>query len=133
MLSIIVAVADNGVVGKKNSMLPWHLKADLLHFKHLTTGHPIIMGRKTFETLPHALPNRRNIVITHSREFIASDVEVAHSLDEAIRLVENDVESFIIGGGKIIEQTTSLVSKIYLTEVHARPRGDTYLKLDRTL
>src|SRR5687768_9690072 len=98
MLSIIVAIADNGVIGKTGSGLLWHLRGDLQHFKQLTTGHPIIMGRKTFDTLPAALPNRQNIVVTRNKDFGAEGFDVAHSLDDAIKKAGGSEEIFVIGG-----------------------------------
>lgn len=127
-LSIIVAIADNGVIGKSGSGLLWHLRADLQRFKKLTTGHPIIMGRKTFDSLPAALPNRRNIVVTRNPDFRAANTEVAHSLNEAIEKVATENEAFVIGGADLIRQSLPLANKIYLTQAHGSPEGD--VKLD---
>lgn len=115
-ISIVVAASDNQVIGIENK-LPWHLPADLKFFKNLTIGHAIIMGRKTFESIGKALPNRRNLVITRDRYFAAEGCELFHSLEEAIdACVEG--ETFIIGGDSIYKQALSLCNKIYLTRVH---------------
>ena len=132
MLSIIVAVADNGVIGKTGAGLLLHLRADLQRFKQLTTGHSIIMGRKTFDTLPQALPNRQNIVVTRNKNFRSSDVDVAHSLEEAIGAAKRSDEIFVIGGADLIKQALPKANKIYLTEAHGYPEGDVVLNLDRS-
>ena len=119
LLSIVVAVAKDGAIGKGNDLL-WHLPGDLKRFKALTTGHTILMGRKTFESLPNGpLPQRRNVVI--SRSLQSSDgVEVFASIDEALEtLSESDDEVFVIGGGEIYRQTLERAQRIYLTEVDA--------------
>ena len=99
MISIIVAVAENGVIGDKNALL-WHIREDLQHFKAMTTGHPVVMGRKTYESLGRPLPNRRNVVITR-QELTIAGCETVHSLDEALALFCPDEEVFIIGGAQI--------------------------------
>src|SRR5688572_9779145 len=99
-LSIIVAMSENRVIGR-NHRLPWHLPADLKRFKQLTTGHTIVMGRKTFESIGKPLLNRRNVVLTRDGNFRAPGVEVAHELDEAIALAKDDSEVFVIGGAEI--------------------------------
>lgn len=115
-LSIIVAVADNFVIGKNNDM-PWHLPRDLKHFKSVTLGHPVLMGRRTFESLPGgALPNRRNLVISRNTSFSAPGVEVFSSLEKALEEVPEDI--FVIGGGSIYKQALPLCDKLYLTKVH---------------
>jgi len=98
-ISIIAAVAKNNVIGK-DSQLPWHLPADLKHFKNLTMGHHIIMGRKTFESVGKPLPGRTNIIITRQKDFETENCIVVHSLDEAIKSVVDDDEPFICGGGR---------------------------------
>ncbi|WP_337045094.1 dihydrofolate reductase [Emticicia sp. 17c] len=129
MISIIVAVAENGAIGKDNQLL-WRLSADLKQFKALTTGHAIIMGRKTFDSIGKPLPNRTNIVVSRQKSVSADEaVLVASSLQEAIKLayqVKADDEVFIIGGGNIYEQALELTDKIYLTEVKANIEGDTF-------
>ncbi|MBR5029349.1 MAG: dihydrofolate reductase, partial [Bacteroidales bacterium] len=114
-LSLIVAVADNFAIGKDNDLL-WHISADLKHFKALTTGHCIIMGRKTYESFPkRPLPNRRNVVITNNMDYCEEGCEVVHSVEEAIALCKDDEQSFVIGGATVYRQFLPLVNKIYLT------------------
>jgi dihydrofolate reductase len=125
MLSIIVAVSENNVIGRDNG-LPWKLSADLKRLKSLTMGHHIIMGRKTWESLGRPLPGRTNVVITRDEDFRADGAVVVHSLGEAIRLSENDGEAFIFGGGKIFAEALPLVKRIYMTIVHADIQGDTF-------
>lgn len=129
-LSIIVAIGEGNVIGKKNG-LPWYLPADLKHFKTLTTGHAIIMGRKTYESLGKPLPNRVNIVLARELDFQPAGCVVAHSIDEALALpeVQNDSEAFIIGGGEIFRQTIDRVATLYVTEVHHRFDGDIYFPI----
>jgi len=117
-LSIIVAVSENNVIGIDNQ-LPWHLPADLKYFKNLTSGHPIIMGRKTFESIGRPLPNRENIVITRDAAFHHEGIVIKHSIEEAIQYCRTkDDEIFIIGGDTIYQQTISWVNRIYYTRVH---------------
>ncbi len=129
MISIIVAVAENGAIGKDNQLL-WRLSDDLKQFKALTSGHAVIMGRKTFESIGKPLPNRTNIVITRQgKVFDDASVLVAESIGKAIEIakeVEGDEEVFIIGGGNIYEQSLALTDKIYLTEVKVTIEGDTF-------
>lgn len=125
-LSLIVAVAENGAIGKNNDLL-WHISADLKHFKALTTGHCIIMGRKTYESFPkRPLPNRRNIVITSNMEYHDEGCEVVHSVEEAIALCKDDEQSFVIGGATVYRQFLPLVNKLYLTKVFATFEADTF-------
>ena len=125
MLSLIVAVAKNGVIGANNQLL-WHISEDLKRFKAITTGCPIIMGRKTFESLGRALPNRHNIVITRNGQFtLPEGVTRASSLGDAIEKAQSEREIFIIGGGQIYNQSIELVDKMYITEVDQTPEGDT--------
>ncbi len=123
MISIIVAVAENGVIGDRN-MLLWHISEDLRRFKRLTTGHPVVMGRKTCESLGRPLPNRRNVVITRSEIQIAG-CEVVHSLDEALALFPADEEVFVIGGAQIYAEALPIADRLYLTRVHCNYEGDT--------
>jgi len=125
MLSMIVAASENNVIGKNNQLL-WHLPDDLKHFKRTTKGHHVIAGRKTFESQGRPLPNRTNIIITRNRDLQIDGCEIAHSLDEAIGMVKDDDEPFIIGGEDIYKQALSKVDRIYLTRVHATFEGDTY-------
>ena len=125
MLSIIVAVAKNNVIGKDNDLI-WHLPRDLKHFKETTSGHYIIMGRKTFESNGRPLPNRTNVIITRDKNYKAEGCTVVHSLEEAIQEAKNDPEAFIIGGGVIYELAIPFVDRIYLTKIHHSFEGDTY-------
>lgn len=132
-ISLLVAAAENGVIGKQGELLPWKLSSDLKRFKQLTMGHPIIMGRKTYETIARPLPGRLNIIVTRDTSFTAKGCSVVHSIDEAItkaREADSD-EIFIIGGGVIFEETLPLANKLYLTEVHAEPEGDTYFQYNQ--
>lgn len=119
LLSIVVAVAKDGAIGKGNDLL-WHLPGDLKRFKVLTTGHTILMGRKTFESLPNGpLPQRRNVVISRSLQS-SEGVEVFPSIEEALSVLsESDDEVFVIGGGEIYRQLLGQAQRIYLTEVDA--------------
>jgi dihydrofolate reductase len=124
-LSFVVAIADNGVIGSGGS-LPWHLPADLKHFKALTIGKPVLMGRKTFESIGKTLVERQNIVLTRDRRWRAPDVTVAHTLDEAIRRAQSARELMVIGGAEIYRLCLPHCSRIYLTEVHGQFDGDTH-------
>ncbi len=125
-VSIIVAVAKHNAIGAKGGLL-CHLPADLKHFKNTTSGHTVVMGRRTFDSLPKgALPNRRNIVVTRNPDFTAPGVEVAHSLTEAFSLVA-DGEVFVIGGAQIYEEALPMASRLYLTKIEAAfPDADTF-------
>lgn len=128
MLSIIVATAKNNAIGKDNSLL-WHISEDLKRFKEITSGHKILMGRKTFESLPGILPNRLHIVLTRDNNFtIDSDkVTVIHSLDEVIKEYKNSSEEvFVIGGGEIYNLLMPYVNKLYLTKVKKDFDADTF-------
>jgi dihydrofolate reductase len=130
LISIIVAVSENGVIGKDNQLL-WRLPDDLKRFKQLTLNHPMIMGRKTFESIGKPLPGRTSIVITSQKEFSADGVVVAHSLDEALdkaRSIEAS-EAFIIGGGEIYKQALPLTDRLYVTEVKTSIDGDTFFEI----
>lgn len=122
MIKIIVAVSSNRVIGDSNKLL-WNLPADLKHFKNVTTGHPIVMGRKTYESIGRPLPNRRNIVITKQLDYQLEGVEIVNSIDEALLLTNNDC--FIIGGGEIYKQTLHLAEQIFMTVVDKEFHGDT--------
>lgn len=126
VLSIIVASAENGVIGRDNGLI-WHLSADLKRFKALTTGHTIIMGRKTFESIGKALPNRRNIVISRNPGFRAEGCEVVDSIDSALKCVSGEGEAFVIGGGTIYNALWNKANKLYLTLVHTTVEGDTVI------
>ncbi|HPK09601.1 MAG TPA: dihydrofolate reductase [Saprospiraceae bacterium] len=126
-ISCIVAVAHNNVIGKDND-IPWYLPADLKYFKRTTIHHPVIMGRNCFASIGRALPKRTNIVVTRDPFFIASDSLTAHSIEESLSLAQDTgaEECFIIGGGKIYEQTVDLWDKLYLTEVDVEVDGDVF-------
>jgi dihydrofolate reductase len=124
ILSIIVAVANNNAIGGNNQLL-WHISADLKRFKAITSGHAIVMGRKTYESIGKPLPNRQNIVITRNRELSLLGVDVVESV-EAAKAVVKGKELFIIGGGEIYRQTMALAKRIYLTRVWADYKADTF-------
>ena len=127
ILSIIVAIGKNNEIGGGNDLL-WHLPAELKHFKEITTGHTIIMGRKTFESLPKGpLPNRRNIVVSRNPGLKIEGAEVYASLDHALLKVMDEEKVFIIGGAQIYRQSFPDADKLYLTKVHAEfPQADTF-------
>ncbi len=123
MVSVIVAVAENGVIGDKNSLL-WHISEDLRNFKRVTSGHPVVMGRKTFESLGRPLPNRTNVVITR-QDIDIEGCEVVHSLDEALAMFAAEEEVFVIGGAQIYREAMPRADRFYLTRVHHAYEGDT--------
>ena len=125
--SIIVAASENNVIGKDNR-LPWHLPADLKYFKNTTWGLPIIMGRKTFESIGKPLPGRKNIIITRNNDYKAEGAAVVTSIAGAMNVAESlDVkEIFIIGGAELFNSTMNLAQKIYLTRVHTTVDGDVF-------
>lgn len=125
MISIIVAVAQNGVIGGSNQLL-WHISEDLQRFKKITSGHPVIMGRKTFESLGRPLPNRQNVIITRQGDYHPEGVTVVNSLDEAVALFPESEEVFITGGGEIYRQALPMTDKVYLTVVLRDYEGDTH-------
>ena len=127
IISSIVAVAENGVIGSDND-IPWRLSTDLKYFKKKTTGHHIIMGRKSFLSIGKPLPNRTNVIVTRDPYFIANNCVVVHSIPEALEIAKSrgETEAFITGGGMIYEQTIELVDRLYITEVNAQPEGDVY-------
>lgn len=123
MISIIVAIAENGIIGDKNALL-WSIKEDMRRFRTTTTGHPVIMGRKTFESIGRPLPKRTNVVITRGDNTFEG-CEVAHSLEEAVAMFPKEEEVFIIGGAQIYAQALSIADRLYLTIVHRDYEGDT--------
>ncbi len=123
-LSSIVAISENHAIGKDNKLL-WYLPNDLKHFKEITTGHTVIMGRKTFDSVGKPLPKRRNIVITRQAISIEG-CEVVDSIDAAIALCKNEDEVFIVGGAEIYKQAMPLSNRIYLTVVHKFFDGDSF-------
>lgn len=125
MITILVAKSDNNIIGNDNELI-WHLPDDLKRFKQLTSGHPIIMGRKTFESIGKPLPNRINIVITRNKDWKSEGILVVNSLEEAIEKgKETNSEIFIIGGGNIYDQAMWMADSIEVTEVHHIFKGDT--------
>lgn len=124
-LTIIAAVSINNVIGNKNKLI-WKLSNDLKRFRNLTTNHSVIMGRKTFESLPNPLPDRDNIVITRDTNYSKPNIQVCSSIEDAINLTKTDTQPFIIGGGEIYSQTINIVDKIELTRVHEEFDGDAY-------
>jgi dihydrofolate reductase len=124
MTSVIVAVAENGVIGGSGGLL-WHISEDLQMFKRVTSGHPVIMGRKTFESLGRPLPARTNVVITRNPDYHPEGVTIAGSLDEALAMFPLIEEVFIIGGGEIYRQAMPIADRLYLTRVGASFEGDT--------
>lgn len=127
MISIVVAVGKNGAIGKDNKLL-WHLPDDLKFFKRITTGHPVLMGRNTFEAIGKPLPNRRNIIITRNKNYTADGTEVLHSIDEALELVKDSEAIMIIGGADIYRQILPRTDRVYLTVVGAEPPADKYFE-----
>lgn len=126
MISFVVAVSRNGVIGNEGG-LPWHISTDLKRFKEITMGKPVVMGRKTWESLPRKpLPGRRNIVITRQDGYEAPGADVVRSPREAVMLCANDPEIAVIGGGEIYRLFWPLVDRLYLTEVDLEVAGDTH-------
>jgi len=131
-LSVIVAVAENGVVGVNNA-LPWYLPDDLKYFKQTTMGKPVVMGRKTYESIGKPLPGRTNIVVTHNQDYQAEGVKVVGSLSEALELaadiavIDGKDELMVIGGAAVYAAAIPMADRLYVTEVHAEVDGDAYL------
>ncbi|MEN8803292.1 MAG: type 3 dihydrofolate reductase [Thiogranum sp.] len=124
-IALIVAMAENRVIGR-NNQLPWRIPADLRHFKTLTMGKPIIMGRKTHESIGRPLPGRHNIVISADSLFQAEGCQVVHSIEQALDAAGNCEEAMIIGGANLYRQTFKNAERLYLTLVKAEPEGDTW-------
>ncbi len=128
MLSIIVAIAKNNVIGNDNKLI-WHISEDLKRFKEITSGKTIVMGRKTFESLPGVLPNRKHIILTRDKNFKVNSecVEIIYDFDELLNKYKNsDTEVFIIGGGEIYKHLLPHTHKLYLTKINKDFDGDTY-------
>tara|TARA_A100000171_G_scaffold53030_1_gene75586 strand:- start:12565 stop:13047 length:483 start_codon:yes stop_codon:yes gene_type:complete len=125
MITMIAAAGQNNELGKDNDLV-WHLPDDFRRFKQLTTGHCIIMGRKTFESFPKPLPNRTHIVITRNKTYKKEGAVVVHSLDAALLKASNDAQPFVIGGGEIYKMAMDVADKIELTRVHGSFDADTY-------
>ena len=124
-LTIIAAASTNNVIGFNNKLI-WNIPNDLKRFKELTLGHSVIMGRKTFESLPNPLPKRRNIIITKNKDYSRNGIEVTSNIEDAIDLCKGDSQPFIIGGGEIYSQTIEIVDKIELTRVYKDYQGDAF-------
>jgi len=125
MLTMIAAAAENDALGKDNDLV-WHLPDDFKRFKRLTSGHYIIMGRKTFESFPKLLPNRSHVIITRQKDYKPENTIVVNSLEEAIRVSKLDEQPFIIGGGEIYKMGMEEATKIELTRVHGKFDADTF-------
>lgn len=123
-LSMIVAHADNRIIGKDNDM-PWHLPADLAYFKKTTLGKPVIMGRKTYESIGRPLPGRKNIVISRDENYQANGTETVTSVEQALKLVADVEEIMVIGGGAIYQHCLPFADKLYITHIDAQIDGDT--------
>ena len=124
-LTIIAAASTNNVIGFNNKLI-WNIPNDLKRFKELTLGHSVIMGRKTFESLPNPLPKRRNIIVTKNKDYSRNGIEVTSNIEDAIDLCKSDSQPFIIGGGEIYSQTIEIVDKIELTRVYKDYQGDAF-------
>ena len=124
-LSLIVAVANNNVIGVNNT-LPWHLPEDLKRFRALTTGHHIIMGRKTYESLGRLLPGRTTVIVTRNKDYKIEGALIAHSLESAVDICKDDDEVFLIGGAELYQHGLELADKLYITEVDLNVEGDAF-------
>ena len=131
MITLVVAMGLNREIGVDNQ-LPWHLPKDLKHFKEITSGHPIIMGRKTYESIGKPLPNRTNIVISRKKDWFEEGILIVGSIKEAIKFGQKiDEDIFIIGGGNIFEQTMDIADKLEVTEIKTNIEADTFFpKID---
>jgi dihydrofolate reductase len=125
-ISVIVAVARNGVIGQNNT-LPWHLPEDLKRFRALTTGHHIIMGRKTYESLGRLLPGRTTVIVTRNQDYHVEGALIAHSLAAALALCVGDDEAFLIGGAELFQDGIKEANKLYLTEIDIEVDGDAFM------
>ena len=125
LISMIVAMDENRLIGE-NNQLPWHMPADLAFFKRTTMGKPILMGRKTWESIGRALPGRRNIVISRNTSYVASGADVTASLEDAIALCEGEQEIMLIGGATLYEQCLAATDNLYITRIHHTFEGDTW-------
>lgn len=125
IISLVCAMANNRVIGKDNDM-PWHMPADLKHFKQTTMGKPIVMGRKTFESIGKPLPGRQNVVISRNQDYKPEGVDVVSSIADAIELLSNENEIMITGGGHIYQQTIDQADRLYLTFIDLTTEGDAF-------
>ncbi len=124
-ISAICAMSENHVIGK-NNRLPWHLPADLAHFKKITWGKPILMGRKTYESIGRPLPGRCNVVITSNKDYQAAGCVIVHSVEQALEATKDSDEIFIIGGALLYQRTLPLIQRLYVTLIHQHIEGDTF-------
>lgn len=124
-ITIIAAISENNVLGKNNKLI-WHIPDDLKRFKKLTIGHSVVMGRKTFESMNKALPERKNIILTRNKNYKAKEILIAHNVQEALNYCENDNQPFIIGGGEIYNLFLNISDKIELTRIHKLYNGDAF-------
>ena len=122
MISLIAAIGKNNELGKGNTLL-WHMPEDMKHFREITSGHPVVMWRKTFESLKGPLPKRRNVVITRDKDYKKEGIEVVHSIIDALQLFKKDEEVFIIGGAEIYKQAMPTSDKLYMTHIEAEDKG----------
>ena len=127
-VTLVVAVADNGIIGRDGT-LPWRLPDDLKRFKQTTLGKPVLMGRKTWDSIGRPLPGRRNIILSTRPGFTAAGADVFPTLDAALHACAGEPEVMVIGGAEIYRVALPLASRIHLTRVHAAPEGDTFLEL----
>lgn len=125
IISLVAAMAKNRVIGKNNQM-PWHLPADLKHFKSVTMGNPIVMGRKTYESIGRPLPGRQNIIISRNKKYKVDGCVVVSCISSAIEMLNLEEEVMIIGGGFLYSETLSMADKLYLTYIDLEVEGDTY-------
>jgi dihydrofolate reductase len=126
MISLLVAMDENRVIGKNNK-LPWHLPADLQYFKRITMGHPIVMGRKTFDSIGRLLPGRENVIVTRSNEYQQNGAVILHSIEEIIRYANaHHDEVFVIGGAEIFKEILPAADKLYSTNIHHSFEGDVF-------
>jgi dihydrofolate reductase len=133
MTTIIAAIAANNALGKDNDLI-WHLPADLVRFRKRTTGHHIIMGRNTYESIGKPLPNRTTVIITRNQQYRAPGCVVVHSMREALAIARNDAQPFIIGGAQIYEEAILFADQLDITEVHAEFEADVFFpKIDENL
>jgi dihydrofolate reductase len=125
MISLLVAMDNNRTIGKNND-LPWYLPADLKYFKKVTMGHPIVMGRKTYESIGRPLPGRENIIITRDKSYDIESAQVVHSIQEAIDVTKDEDEVFVIGGAEIFKQYMPDSDRLYITQIEHDFDGDTF-------
>lgn len=130
IVSIIVAVTENNMIGRDNELIAY-LSDDLKHFKKITTGHTVVMGRKTYESIGKALPNRRNVVLTRNVNYKAENCVVLSNVNDAISMCREDEEVFIIGGGSLYREMWNIADRLYITRIHTNIDGDTSIpKID---